>query len=264
MKYLIFPICYMLVGMLPGCTPMKMSLSDDLKQDVVEYEVKGRQGIRIKQKLSFGDYSTTKVKRSWTRTFSGTDGVGLGGNREGDWLYMISMEHTDKKQTLNFSLQQGTNTSEVYTVNRFNAHDLHIGKNPNSILNTTLDLLGKGGSSQSLYYAQLFMNADERPWELVLDNQLSQTRPQEYVGYFSKSQSEYYTLVPVTKLDAKGEARPILMGSIGYEIKNPKGQTIAAVSLMEGGKVYLGNTSPEERFLMANLCTALLLRENIN
>jgi len=38
---------------------------------------------------------------------------------------------------------------------------------------------------------------------------------------------------------------------------------VAAVSLIDNGMVYLGRTTPEERFLLANACTALLLQEEI-
>jgi hypothetical protein len=45
----------------------KMAVSDELKSSHDEYAVQGRQGILIKEKLNFGEYSTTKVKRSWTK-----------------------------------------------------------------------------------------------------------------------------------------------------------------------------------------------------
>ena len=61
------------------CTPFKLSVSDELKSSHDEYHVKGRQGILIKQKLSFGDYSTTHVRRSWTKGHSGRTGIGRGG-----------------------------------------------------------------------------------------------------------------------------------------------------------------------------------------
>lgn len=55
----------------------------------------------------------------------------------------------------------------------------------------------------------------------------------------------------------------MLVGSIGYEILSRQNELIAAVSLVDGGNVYLNTKDPRERFLMANLCAALLLQENI-
>ena len=104
-----------------GCTPLNMSVSDDLKVNANEYAVKGRQGILIKQKLSFGEYNTTKVKRSWLRSTSSQDAIAWGDNGKGGWVHMIALEYIDKKQTLNFSLSDAQNTSEAYCVSKFNA-----------------------------------------------------------------------------------------------------------------------------------------------
>jgi hypothetical protein len=152
----------------------------------------------------------------------------------------------------------------VYCVSKFNAQDLEIGKNPNSLLNIGMDILGIGGKSTSNYYVQIFSSSsDERPWEMVIDNQLSQARPKEYIGYLAKSKTSYYTIVPVTKLEQNGKSGNILAGSVGFEFRDMNGKAVAAVSLMNKGMVFLAKTTREERFLLANACTALLLQDII-
>jgi hypothetical protein len=47
------------------------------------------------------------------------------------------------------------------------------------------------------------------------------------------SKTEYYTLVPVTKLEKNGKTGNILGGSVGFEFQNEQGTAIAAVSLMD-------------------------------
>ena len=261
MKWIIFPAALILV--LGACTPMKLALPDELKNQHDAYSVKGRQGILINQKLSFGSYATSKVKRSWTRGSSARHGIGWGGTAQQEWVNIISTEYVQKKQTVNFNLTNGHLESDVYCVSNFNARDLQIGRRENSILNISLDLAGLGGSSSSFYYVQVFTQPDDAPWQLVLDNQAVHAQSKTYVGVLAKSRSEYYTLVPVTKLEKNGKTGNTLLGSVGFEFRNQHGQAVAAVSMIDNGMVFLGKTTEAERFLLANVCAALLLQEQI-
>src|SRR5690349_13711260 len=131
-----------------GCTPMKLSVSEDLKASHDEYTVKGRQGILIKQKLSFGEFNTSRVKRSWTKGSSARYGIGTR-NAQNEWVNLISTEYIDRKQTLNFSLSDGRNQSEVFCVSRFQSKDFQLGKSENSIVNIAMDIAGIGDKSSS-------------------------------------------------------------------------------------------------------------------
>ena len=247
-----------------GCASAKMAVSDDLKPAYDEYSVKGRQGILIKQKMSFGEYSTNTVHRSWTKGSYGRTGIGYGDPFRQEWINIISVKYTDKKQTIRYEMNNGGMQSEVYCVSRFNAEDLEIGRNPNSLLNIGMDLAGAGIKLSSIYYVQIFASpTDNRPWELVLDNQAAQASRNSYIGRLAKGRDEYYDVVPVSKMEIKGKTGTTLAGSIGFEFRNKYGKTVAAVSLLDKGMVYLGKTTAEERFLLANACTALLLQEVI-
>jgi len=246
-----------------SCTPFHLSLSGDLDRTRDVYEVKGKDGIMINQKLSFGEFKTTKVKRSWTRGNSGLTGFGFGSPYQANWVNLISTEYINKKQTVRFGLTDGKRESDVYCVSRFHSEDLQVGAKENSLLNIGLDLMGDGYSSESTYYVQLFTRGDEAPWQLMLDNEEAQRRAKTYVGRLMKSESQYYTIHPVTKLQKNGKEGKILGGSVGYEIRDPKGVALAAVSMMGKGMVYLGKVSAEERFLLANLCAAIVLQQYI-
>lgn len=265
MKISPFFIAALLAASFLGCRPFDISVHEQLKANADHYAVKGRHGILINQKLNFGEYNTTKVKRSWIRSTSSTETKGWVRTETDGWIGMISTEYINKNQTLNFGLTDAQRHSEVYCVNNFNAEDLHIGENPNSILNIGLDIFGEGVHSDNMYYAQIFIAQEERPWELVLDIQEWQRDPNRYRGYLVKSKDEYYTLVPLTKLekttkDGHLKSSQQLFGSSGFEIHNQKGEAVAAVSTINRGKIFLGKTTAEERFLLANLCTALLLQ----
>ena len=247
-----------------SCTPMKMAVHPDLQPAYDEFSVKGRQGILIKQKMSFGEFNTGTVKRSWTKGSSVRNGFGYIDPNRMEWVNLISTEYINKRQTLRYSLHSGGLQSDVYCVSRFNAEDLTVGRRENSVVNIALDILGHGGESTSMFYAQVFpAEKDQHPWQLVLDNQKSQAKPGRYVGSLYKNEKEFYTVHPVRQLESKGKVRDMPFGSIGFEFRNPAGKTVAAVSMMDKGMVYLGKTSAEERFLLANACTAILLQEQI-
>jgi hypothetical protein len=241
-----------------SCTPFKLHLSDEL-QTRDEYQVKGKQGILINQKMSFGEYATSKVSRSWTTGHSPR--IGWYGVNQQEWVNIISINYIDKKQTLHFGMADKERESEIFCVSRFSSSDLQVGKRPNSLLNIGLDL---AGPSSSIYYVQVYEKGGGGiPWQLALDNQRSQSDARSYSGVFAKNEKEYYTLTPVWKLEKNGKTGNMPFGSVGYEIRNAAGKAVAAVSMMDKGMVYLGRTTASERFLMANLCAALLLQENI-
>ena len=56
---------------------MKIALEGEEWVGVAEYPVKGRQGILINQKLSFGEYHTLLVDRSWTKGSSMMVGLSI-------------------------------------------------------------------------------------------------------------------------------------------------------------------------------------------
>jgi hypothetical protein len=161
-------------------------------------------------------------------------------------------------------LSDGKNQSEVFCVSRFQAKDFQLGKSENSIVNIAMDIAGIGGRSSSLFYVQIYTDDSSQPWQLVLDKQAAQAQAKKYTGILAKSQTEYYTLVPVTRLEKNGKSGNILAGSVGFELHNASGQAVAAVSMIDNGMVFLGKTSEKERFLMANVCSALLLQQEID
>lgn len=191
-------------------------------------------------------------------------GLGYMSGEQQEWVNIISTEYINRKQTIRYELSDGQNHSQVFAVSRFNSKDLEIGKNPNSVLNIGMDIFGIGYKSSSMFYVQIFASEkDNRPWEMAIDNEASQARPKKYIGYLAKGKSDYYSIVPVTKAEANGKTGNILAGSVGFEFRDKEGKTKAAVSLIDKGMVYMGKTTAEERFLLANACTALLLQEQI-
>ncbi len=258
----IYAVVFSSIVILAACTPFKMGVSASLKQGHDEYAVKGRQGILINQKLSFGEFYTTGIKRSWTRGGSSGFGIGNAGTSAAQFENLISVEYIKRKQTIQFELSDGKQNAATYCVARFNAKDLEIGKHPNSVLNIGMDLFNLGGWSESTYYIQIYTKGAERPWEMLIDNQAAHARSKSYTGLLSLSKEQYYTVVPVTQMEKNGKTGNAL-AAIGFEFRDAGGKAVAAVSLIDRGMVFMGKLNADERLLLANACTALLLQEEI-
>jgi hypothetical protein len=241
------------------CYPARMALQSDAWPQKEEYEVQGKKGIFSKEKLAFGEFYTTKVKRSWTR------GTSNKGSLTDDYTNIISVDYINRKQTLHFSLTDaGNRSSEVFCVSAFNSSDVQVGNRPNSIFNIGVDIV-KSLLSQpdDKYYVQIYTRG-QSPWELLLDNVQTQMNPKKYVGYLSQGPDRFYTIVPMRQMEKKdGTPGTIAFGSIGFEIRNKEGKAVAAVSKLNKGVVYMQNISADEKFLLANACAALLLQEEI-
>ena len=247
-----------------GCTPLKPTLSDSDTSNTEELSVKGRQGILINQKLEFGNFKTSKVKRSWTKGGNSRVGISTG---TGDFFYpdIISKEYINRNQAFYFQLNDHENRiSDVYASSAFDSESLTIGKNPNSVLNIFHDLVNIETNVNSFFYLQVYVENGIKPWQLILDNQASQLKADNYTGVFAFDEKNYYTLKPITKVASKKGPKSILFGSVGYEIFDANNKSVAAVSLIDRGMVFLKTTDNQERFLLSNLCSGLLLQQQID
>ena len=260
-------IKYILGGLLlvslSQCRPAKMALGTEGWTSKDEFTVAGKRGLFTKERMSFGEYYTTEVKRSWVKGSNSKFGIGTGNIY--DYTNIISVEYIKRKQTVRFSLTDSKKQeSEVYCVSRFNARDLTIGREK-SLANVAIDIIeAVHEQPDSKYYVQLYFNKQEKPWELLLDNVQSQLRPGTYTGFLSQDRDNYYTIVPVRQMEGKdGKPANILFGTVGFEFRDKYGNPVAAVSLIDRGVVYFQSSSPEERFLLANACAALLMQDQL-
>lgn len=228
--------------------------------------VKGRFGLLINQKLSFGTYTTQRVARSWTKGSSWTLGPRNTLFPVPAAAGIISLNHISRKQTLRFAtVSANGQTADVYAVTRVVARELQSGSPDRSLTSVNLDLLFNR-SSGNLFYVQVYLDGNTTPWQMVLDNELAQWKPGEYMGIIQGPGGKYFQIRPVSKVQGKnGIAYDLKMGAVGFEFLTPEGEPLAAVSLIDRGRVYFNNVylKPGERFLLENLAAALLLQEQI-
>jgi hypothetical protein len=254
------------LAVLAGCGQANIALTGEQWNDKESLAVKGRTGILINQKMSFGEFYTKDINRSWTKGGSSYNGIGLRDVTTGDYINIIGTEYINKKQTLRFQLAGANGTgSEVFCVSRFMSKDLLVGDDK-GLLSFGIDLMElKNRRSSSIFYAQIYTDNSGEPWQLMLDNEEVQRDPKYYSGMVAKNRDQYYTIVPVTKvLSNKGKVMNMPFGAMGLEIRDRSGLPLAAVNLADKGHVYFAKGLDEqEKFLLANICTALLLQEQI-
>lgn len=231
---------------------IRLVTSEPLNTTGQELTVKGRMGILIKQRLSFGDFHTVSVKRSAVQKWTGYTGM----------PGFIWTEHIEGKQSIKFKLTNGTDTSEATAISRIDNTDLAFGTTSPTGPVSSIFKVGTGDQSNN-YSVAIYLNKTETPWELFLDNNDAQIQPQSYTGYIRRGE-EYYTIAPVWTIERKGKVSKLPFGAAGFEIRDAEDKALAAVSLIDNGVVYLGQLEKHEKFLMANICAALLLQNNIS
>jgi hypothetical protein len=264
MKQTIIALCSLAI--LAGCGQANITLQGESWRGHESLPVKGRTGVLINQKLAFGEFHTMDIDRSWTKGGNSYSGIGFRNQVTGEYLNIIGTEYINRKQTIRFALTDNQDRqSSVFCVSRFQAKDLMVGDDK-GLLSFGIDLLElKDRRASNVYYAQLYADNGNEPWQLMLNNDLVQRQPKYYSGMVARNRNDYYTIVPVTKvLNNQGEAMQMPFGAMGLEIRDRSGQPLAAINLADKGCVYfIRDLDPEEKFLMANICAALLLQEVI-
>ena len=232
--------------MLQSCTSTVQMVTDQRLLDS-PLTVKGTNGNMIKQKISFGEYKTTSVRRSAWKSQAGYTGV--------PEVFTVAFEKT--KQTIRFQLTDGIHSSYADCLDISRSKQYVTGNNPNSLLNIATDLATYPYNERHVYRAIINTNDNNGPWTLEIDDVQFHMPNTTYKGILKRG-NQTYTVVPIQKV--KGKDRDVRIGTIGFEIKNNGGLAVAAVSQIGKPTVYLNTENSSEKFLLANACTALLVK----
>jgi hypothetical protein len=247
-----------------SCKTPDLALKDGL-QAVERLDVKGRQGWTLNEKLTFGDYRTVSLKRSWTKgsgAFAGWTAYKPGYTEIEN---RIGLEYSQRKQTVRFELTDAKQQeSSVFCVTKVKSFNFVADKNPNSVVGEVNSILEIGDDWQNGYWVNIYLRDGDKPWEMVINNNDAQRDRKNYTGFLALDRHTYYTIKPVyTITNQKGKEVKTIAGSVGFEFLNKEGKAVAAVSTMDEGIVYFERLPESEKFLLANACAALLLQQQI-
>jgi hypothetical protein len=247
-----------------SCKTPDLALKDSL-QSAERMDVKGRQGWMLNEKLSFGEYRTVSLKRSWTKGSGAFAGWTVYKPGYTEIENRIGLEYSQRKHSVRFELTDAKQQeSAVFCVTKVKSLNFVADRNPNSAVGEVNSVLEIGDDWQNGYWVNIYLKNSEKPWEMVINNNDAQRDRKNYTGFLALDRHTYYTNKPVYKLtNQKGKEVKTIAGSIGFEFLNKEGKAVAAVSTMNEGIVYLEKLPESEKFLLANACAALLLQQQI-
>ena len=224
-----------------SCSAPRLVLTggtDDLKET---YPVKGASGIMQTQELNFGDYHTTSIRYA----------VAQNGYLPAPPENVSWATHASGQQSIYYHLTGAWGLSaDAYCVTGLDEEDVAAVKGANSVINKISALTGLQLPAGNMFAAILKTAGHHASWQMFTGAGPAQTTGWHLAGYMARDSDNYYTIY------ATGSN----MKAAGYEFRNRANQTVAVVSLQHKEVVVLAHVAAEEKFLLANACTAILLK----
>jgi hypothetical protein len=224
---------------LAACRTAEVAVPHDLKAHATAYAVKGRQGFQVGQVLSFGDYSTNRVSRGWTRSYSIPFVVQFNGARE-----KLSYRQSGP----------GDRWAEVALVSRFREVDVSPAR----------EYFGLSTFYKNMVAGGIELSGSRESWEFVIYNaDGGRTLKNNTAGFVrSRADGTRIDITGIRKLEGNSPLMPLL-DIYGYEFRLD-GQPVGAVSTVNNGRVWIkDNLHPELKLVLASVSSGLMLRHNV-
>jgi hypothetical protein len=223
-----------------ACRTAEIPVTDSLTSEATSYPVKGRQGLKVGQLLSFGDYRTGTVQRGWTKSYAIPFVVQFSGSRE------------------KLSFQQFGPDNRMASV----ALISHFRETEFASLEEYFSLSVK---HKNHFAGGIELSDTKESWEFIVHSidGRGNTLKNNTLGYVrSKVDQLQIDIVGIRELE--GTSRLMTMMDVyGYEFRL-NGKTIGAVSTVNNGKVWLKNTlHPELKLVLASVSSGLMLRNSV-
>ena len=222
-----------------SCTTPNIIVSNNLKQDVSVYEVKGRQGWQFNQIISYGDYSCSKVKRSWT-TGSGYD-----------FPFGVSFREADEKLSYT-QYTPGLKTAQVFCIGQFKHKEISL----------ISDFFGVSLEHED-FFAGSIINRDLN-WDFIIYEPDASSLQDITTGTIRNQKKKEEEIIIKAVKEIEGQANWVKIDVHGFEfIKN--GKAIGAISLLNNGRVWMSNNiSDEEKLILSSVMTGLTVRHSMS
>lgn len=271
MKNMLFLI--VTVSTITSCTTAKLPVSDTFSNEATKLPVKGINGWQVNQKLSFGNYTTSKIKRGWDFTAS-VQYTKFRISPEEAILKVFDI-HTDKsfntqKNKFQYTIENGNQVAEIYATEKFREHQL-VYKSNNPWI---------GNASKTNRYEYAFTAAiipltakTDTPWSLVLINKYDLSKDtarrlldKPYVeeeGYATDGK-ENIAIRPLRNdhvATRNGQQTKVLGGKMltGYELQW-NGEVSGIIDILENNIWIVNSLEPERKLIIASISSAILLK----
>ena len=255
-----------------SCTTAKLSVPSSFSEKATKMPVKGMNGWQVNQKLSFGDYTTSRIKRGWDFS-SSVSHTKFRINPEEALLKVFNIDidknTNSQKNKFQYDLEDGTQITEIYATEKFKEKQL-VYKSNNPWI---------GNASKTNKYEYAFAAAivpltlkDNTPWSVVLINKYDVTKDtarklfdKSYVeeeGYATNGK-EHIAIQPIRtdKMLSENGEQKLFGGKMltGYELQW-NGEAVAMIDILENSIWLLNEVNNDKKMIVASVSSAILLK----
>jgi hypothetical protein len=254
---------------LTSCASVNMQLPPDFKDQSTRMQVSGMNGWMVKQKLSFGNFQTSSIRRGWD--FTASVQHTKFSMRPEEFILKVFDIDTDKKRDyqrnrFQYTLNDGQRMTEIYATEKFNEKQLVYKSN-----NPWIGKTNRTVNYEYAFTASIIPITEKHPsaWSLVLLSKYDKSknwkgRPVLGEEGYATNGNEHYAISPLrseTRETDAGEVRNTLGGPVfsGYEFRVDN-RLVAVVDLLDNAVWMHNELKPAQQIMIASFASALLLK----
>jgi hypothetical protein len=236
----IFVLLFFLI--FTSCKTPNILIADNLQKTASPIEVKGRNGLRIHQVLTYGGFKTGRVKRGWINSFN--------------LQFVLDFQRAKEKFQFKQFTPDSTVSAMIYAVGKFESTNFDFFKGRSNFrFNIGIDY--KNTFAGTILPDQ----SKDNSWEFIIYNPESSFSNNGDCGFAKDKLGNEIKIVPVRKLE--GQNNWINFDNFGFEFQY-KNNAIAAVSILNNGRVWIDPTIPATlQLVSSSMASAILLRSNL-
>ena len=224
-----------------SCKTSNIAISESLSTNATVMDVKGNAGLLINQKISFGDYRTSPIKRGWTKSTE---------------LSVLGIKHTKAQQEIEFTQFSENNlTADIFGASNYNSNMFDLFKG-----------LDKFISSFDNSFFAVIVPSNKRPiWKILVQNNASRSAVKsETDNGVAADDAGNKIQIKGTKTLAGNALFKDYTKTFGFELIRG-GEAIAAVSVIGNGKVWMKNSlTSEDKLIVASIASVLIAKQNVS
>lgn len=228
-------IALLAITSLFACKTAEIAIDPSLSAEAMP--VKGRNGLQIGQVIRYGEYTTDKVRRGWTKGY--------------DVPFIVRFRGA--KEKLSFTqFGPGNARAEVAFVSNFKSTEIQLVR----------DFFGIPVDCQNFFAGNIAFDEGRSNWDFLLHNPNGDFLREKASAGFVQNGAKRIEVQAIRGL----EGQPDWMKELtvfGHEFRLD-GKIIGAVSTMNKGKVWIDTgLDAETRTVIAAVATGLLLRTDV-
>jgi hypothetical protein len=218
-----------------ACKTAEIPLDPALKAEAMP--VKGRNGWQIGQVIAYGDYTTDKVRRGWTKGY--------------DIPFIVRFQGAKEKLSFTQFGPSGKQ-AEVACISKFKSTEIQLVN----------DFFGIPLKYENFFAGNIALDGGRSNWDFIIHNPNGDFMREEASAGFAQNGSKRIEIQAIRGL----EGQPNWMKELtvyGHEFRLD-GKVVGAVSTMNKGKVWIEQSlDAETKTVVAAIATGLLLRTDV-